>query len=245
MKSSVHIGNKRISRKAFMGMIVGFVLLALFLVALGFCNRDVTAARNRLADIPSEVYSSTYGEIEYHLDGDGPVVLVSHGVTGGIDQGMFLANNFFDAGYDADSDGMPNLWEYEHGLDPNYPTDAIYDPDDDDLINRDEYEAGTDPFNPDTDGDGIIDGRDGSPTNYMRPTGGLIIFFSILAAGVLSSITFVIVKRVQRKKREFRETYIFCPKCSMKHYRATGVCIYCGEEIDLRKIETIVTIVII
>lgn len=80
-----------------MGMIVGFVLLALFLVALGFCNRDVSAARNRLAGIPSEVYSSTYGEIEYYLDGDGPVVLVSHGVTGGIDQGMFLASNFFGA----------------------------------------------------------------------------------------------------------------------------------------------------
>ena len=95
MKGSVHIGNKRISRKAFMGIIVAFVLLALFLVALGFCNRDISAARNRLADIPSEVYSSTYGEIEYHLDGDGPVVLVSHGVTGGIDQGIFLAKNFF------------------------------------------------------------------------------------------------------------------------------------------------------
>ena len=135
---------------------------------------------------------------------------------------------------------MPNLWEYEQGLDPNFPIDAIYDPDDDELSNRYEYEAGSDPFNPDTDGDGIIDGRDGNPTNYMRPTGGLIIFFSILTAGIISSITVVIVKRVQRKKREFRETYFFCPKCSMKNYRAKGVCIYCGEEIDPSKIETMV-----
>ena len=95
IKSDVCIGQRRVTRKAFIGMIVGFVLLALFLVALGFCNRDVNAARNRLAGIPSEVYSSTYSEIEYHLIGDGPVVLISHGVTGGIDQGMFLANNFF------------------------------------------------------------------------------------------------------------------------------------------------------
>jgi pimeloyl-ACP methyl ester carboxylesterase len=95
MKNGVRIGQKRMSRKAFIGMIVGFVLLALFLVALGFCYRDLNAARNRIASIPSEVYSSTYGEIEYHLIGDGPVVLISHGVTGGIDQGMFLANNFF------------------------------------------------------------------------------------------------------------------------------------------------------
>ena len=91
----MRIGQRRMTRKAFIGMIVGFVLLALFLVALGFCNRDIATARNRLAGIPSEVYSSHYGEIEYHLVGAGPVVLMSHGVTGGIDQGMFLANNFF------------------------------------------------------------------------------------------------------------------------------------------------------
>jgi pimeloyl-ACP methyl ester carboxylesterase len=91
----VRIGQKRMTRKAFIGMIAGFVILALFLVAFGLCNRDIKVARNRLADIPSEVYSSTYGNIQYRLVGEGPVVLVSHGVTGGIDQGMFLANNFF------------------------------------------------------------------------------------------------------------------------------------------------------
>jgi pimeloyl-ACP methyl ester carboxylesterase len=37
----------------------------------------------------------TYCSIQYRIVGEGPVVLVSHGVTGGIDQGMFLANNFF------------------------------------------------------------------------------------------------------------------------------------------------------
>lgn len=95
IKKDVRIGQKRMTRKAFIGMIVGFVILALFLVALGLCNRDINAARNRLADIPSEVYSSTYGSIQYRIVGEGPVILVSHGVTGGIDQGMYLANNFF------------------------------------------------------------------------------------------------------------------------------------------------------
>ena len=77
IKNDVRIGQRRMSRKAFIGMIVGFILLALFLVAFGFCNRDIKAARNRLAGIPSEVYSSMHSEIEYHLIGDGPVVLVS------------------------------------------------------------------------------------------------------------------------------------------------------------------------
>jgi hypothetical protein len=65
IKKDVRIGQKQMTRKAFIGMIAGFVILALFLVALGLCNRDIKAARNRLADIPSEVYSSTYGSIQY------------------------------------------------------------------------------------------------------------------------------------------------------------------------------------
>ena len=90
MKKDVRIGQKRMTRKAFVGMIIGFVLLALFLVAFGLCNRDINAARNRLADISSGVYSSTYGDIQYSVVGEGPVILVSHGVTGGIDQGCSL-----------------------------------------------------------------------------------------------------------------------------------------------------------
>lgn len=90
----MNIKLKRMSRKAFIAMIAGIVVLTLFLVALGFCNRDVSAAREKLAGIPSEIYSSKYGDIQYNLVGEGPVVLVSHGVTGGIDQGMYLASNF-------------------------------------------------------------------------------------------------------------------------------------------------------
>lgn len=99
MKSDARIGQRRMSTKAFIGMIVGLVLLTLFLVALGFFYRDLNVSRSRLAGIPTDVYTSTYGDIEYRLVGDGPVVLVSHGVTGGIDQGMFLTDNFFGAGH--------------------------------------------------------------------------------------------------------------------------------------------------
>jgi pimeloyl-ACP methyl ester carboxylesterase len=64
-------------------------------------DRDMNVARTRLASIPTEVYTSQYGDIEYRLAGNGPVVLVSHGVTGGIDQGMFLTGEFgfFGEGY--------------------------------------------------------------------------------------------------------------------------------------------------
>jgi hypothetical protein len=58
---------------------------------------------------------------------------------------------------DWDGDGMPDDWEIAHGLDPTV-NDANLDPDGDGLTNMQEYVYGTDPYNPDSDGDGIIDG---------------------------------------------------------------------------------------
>lgn len=61
---------------------------------------------------------------------------------------------------DSDKDGMPDVWEDEHGLNPDDPTDRTTDPDGDGLQNYEEYVRGTDPNNPDTDQDGISDGLD-------------------------------------------------------------------------------------
>lgn len=44
--------------------------------------------------IESKVYKSKFGNIEYILEGKGPTILISHGISGGIDQGILLANNF-------------------------------------------------------------------------------------------------------------------------------------------------------
>lgn len=46
---------------------------------------------------------------------------------------------------DSDEDGMPDVWEVAHGLDPNNPADASADPDGDGLSNLLEYRLGTDP----------------------------------------------------------------------------------------------------
>jgi hypothetical protein len=71
---------------------------------------------------------------------------------------------------DWDGDGIPDDWEIAHGLDPT-KNDAKLDYDNDGLTNYEEYQRGTDPLNPDTDGDGIPDGkdRDGLPDT---PGGG-------------------------------------------------------------------------
>jgi CheY-like chemotaxis protein len=60
---------------------------------------------------------------------------------------------------DWDADDLPDDWEITHGLNP-WVNDADLDHDGDGLSNFEEYERNLDPFNPDTDGDGILDGAE-------------------------------------------------------------------------------------
>lgn len=58
---------------------------------------------------------------------------------------------------DSDRDGMPDLWESQHGLDPKV-NDTSEDLDGDGLTNLEEYQIGTGPDNTDSDGDMMPDG---------------------------------------------------------------------------------------
>lgn len=62
-----------------------------------------------------------------------------------------------------DNDGMSDVFENAHELDPFDPADADLDDDDDGLTNLEEFTAGTDPGDWDSDGDGIRDGLDSEP----------------------------------------------------------------------------------
>lgn len=60
---------------------------------------------------------------------------------------------------DTDEDGLSDDYEVLYDfLDPNNPADAHQDYDEDNLDNIDERSWGCDPSNPDTDGDGLLDG---------------------------------------------------------------------------------------
>jgi hypothetical protein len=54
----------------------------------------------------------------------------------------------FAGGGDADGDGLPDDWEWSHGLAPTIPGDAALDADGDGMSNWQEYLAGTDPTDP-------------------------------------------------------------------------------------------------
>lgn len=60
---------------------------------------------------------------------------------------------------DSDEDGMPDLWEVENDLLPTVP-DGDLDPDADLLSNLKEFVNHSDPQNPDTDQDGLNDGKE-------------------------------------------------------------------------------------
>ena len=65
-------------------------------------------------------------------------------------------------GPDRDLDGLPDLWEAQHGFNPNDPRDAGDDVDGDGLTAFEEYVHGTHPSLPDTDGDRFLDGLETS-----------------------------------------------------------------------------------
>lgn len=58
-------------------------------------QRDINRVRKRLVERPSQVFhSNQFGDIEYRVVGQGPPVLVSHGITGGVDQAEDLVTRW-------------------------------------------------------------------------------------------------------------------------------------------------------
>ncbi len=66
-----------------------------------------------------------------------------------------LLGGIFD---DDDEDGIPNWWEEQYFGGPTAADANALSPDQTGLTNLEQYELGTDPTNPDTDGDGLLDG---------------------------------------------------------------------------------------
>lgn len=58
---------------------------------------------------------------------------------------------------DSDGDGLDDVWEVLHGLNPNDPNDALADADGDGVLNIGEFRIGLDPQSGNTDGDGAGD----------------------------------------------------------------------------------------
>jgi hypothetical protein len=77
-------------------------------------------------------------------DGDGPSLVRLNPDQYGDDPANWTASNL-PPDLDSDGDGMPDVWEQAHQLNPADPKDAHEDADHDGLTNLQEYQAGTDP----------------------------------------------------------------------------------------------------
>ena len=73
---------------------VGLIVLAVSVVGFVLFRQDLREARSRLASVPTTIYPSQYGDIQYRVVGSGPTVLVSHGITGGVDQAEYLVTKW-------------------------------------------------------------------------------------------------------------------------------------------------------
>ena len=69
---------------------------------------------------------------------------------------------------DSDSDGIPDVWELEYGLNPRDNYDATHDFENDGLTNLQEYNLNADPRSNDTDNDGVLDSEDSHPNDASQ-----------------------------------------------------------------------------
>ena len=93
--------------------------------------------------------------------------VLSHSTSPSRDPAVFFATGVgsvfeVDPNHDSDGDGIPDWWEIRWGYDRLESADAGTDDDNDGSTNLEEYQDDTDPTNPDTDGDGILDGDEGT-----------------------------------------------------------------------------------
>jgi hypothetical protein len=88
----------------------------------------------------SQVYSATL-----HLSENVTVKFVAIDPAGNVSNVRSESYTFPDPDDDTDNDGLPDIYEYEHGLDPLDDADALADSDGDGYSNLEEYEQGTDP----------------------------------------------------------------------------------------------------
>ena len=107
------------------------------------------------------------GSMGQQGSGDEGDVSFPHDAAPSLDStAIFVADTWnhrllkLNAVYDADGDGMDDLWELLNGLDPTDPLDGMIDSDGDGILNIGEYRLLTHPQVADTDGDGWTDGQE-------------------------------------------------------------------------------------
>ena len=87
------------SVRVFTGVAVAAAVVVVAVLIVAAYSRELRRGRDRLAALHARVAAVPLGTIEYLQEGEGPTVLVSHGITGGVDQARGLAATYLGPGY--------------------------------------------------------------------------------------------------------------------------------------------------
>jgi pimeloyl-ACP methyl ester carboxylesterase len=74
-------------------LLTAALALLVLVVITGYSGR-MKAEQLRMASFHPKMEQTAHGPIEYEIRGEGPVVLISHGITGGVDQCFGLASTY-------------------------------------------------------------------------------------------------------------------------------------------------------
>lgn len=105
-------------------IIIGFLAVAVLLLLIVVVTRfrsGIQSARNRLEEIDSRVIKTECGEIETTTHGRGSPILVVHGIFGGHDQGLVLAQGQIGENFHA---VIPSRFGYLGSSMPEDPSPA-------------------------------------------------------------------------------------------------------------------------
>lgn len=84
----------------FIKVIMLLIIVILLLSYISF-KKEIKVyidARNNITK-SHKIFKSSYGNVEYFVKGEGEPILVSHGITGGIDQGVGLSEKYIGDNY--------------------------------------------------------------------------------------------------------------------------------------------------
>jgi pimeloyl-ACP methyl ester carboxylesterase len=88
-----------VNHKIYLSVILASIVVIGILAVAARYLREINAAREALNSLGSQVVETNCGPIEYAVVGEGYPVLVVHGDMGGFDQGLMLADQVMDRGF--------------------------------------------------------------------------------------------------------------------------------------------------
>jgi pimeloyl-ACP methyl ester carboxylesterase len=81
-------------------IIIGLLLLLLLVIVIPKYIKDLQESRKKLLLYTPSLVETPIASIEYYRKGSGYPIIISHGITGGFDQGIGLARNYIGGEYD-------------------------------------------------------------------------------------------------------------------------------------------------